>query len=236
MDEILRSLGIPASTIGAFHLDTLARLLLAVVLGGAVGMERELSAKPAGLRTNILICLGAALLTELSIDLAALAVSDAGGVRGDPARLAAQIIPGIGFIGAGAILHGKGRVTGLTTAATLWIVTAIGIAVGTGRYVEAIGTTVLVLGTLLVLGKIESRLIRSHRHRRYVAVVEPSVAAITAVERAFADCGLRVERDSVEKGKTGYEVHFKVTGRRECHEQAMQRLVADPGVQRLSRG
>ena len=105
---------------------TLARLLIAAILGGIIGLERQLRHKPAGLRTNMFICLGAALFTVLSKELA--------GVPADSARIAAQIIPGIGFIGAGSILHARGSVTGLTTAATLFVIASVGMAVGGGLY------------------------------------------------------------------------------------------------------
>src|SRR4029450_4920686 len=117
------------------RLELLVQLVLAVILGGAVGIERELRGKPAGLRTNILICVGATLFTVLSYRL-----SDG---RGDPGRVAAQILTGVGFIGAGTILHTRGAVTGLTSAATIWGVTAIGVAGGTRAYVEALGATAL---------------------------------------------------------------------------------------------
>ena len=111
--------------------DLLLKLMLAVVLGGAIGLEREIKAKPAGLRTNILICVGAALLSDVSIRIGLI-----GGERvGDPARIAAQIVSGIGFIGAGTIMQGGGTITGLTSAATIWVVAAIGIAIGAGFYV-----------------------------------------------------------------------------------------------------
>ncbi len=129
------------------RLDLLLRLSLAVVLGGAIGLERELQRKAAGLRTNILICVGAALFTELSI-----AMSSA---SGDPARIAAQIVTGVGFLGAGTIIQARGIVTGLTTAATMWLVAAIGMAVGFGALLEATGATLLVLLVLSVLRPIE---------------------------------------------------------------------------------
>src|SRR5687767_4174529 len=144
MDDFLVGLGLSYGLVEAFRLDTLARLVLAAVLGGIIGTEREVSGKPAGLRTNLLICVGAALITELSAEVAA-----AG--DGDPGRLAAQIVSGIGFIGAGTILQSRGKVMGLTTAATLWVVAAIGIAVGAGAYIEAAGSTVLVLFALFLL-------------------------------------------------------------------------------------
>lgn len=142
------------------RLDLLLKLSMAVVLGGAVGLEREIAGKPAGLRTNILICLGAALLTDVSIGLS----EGPGGIRlGDPARLAAQIVSGIGFIGAGTIMQARGTVTGLTSAATIWVVAAIGIAIGAGHYIEAAGAGVLVTLVLAGLGSLEHKLRRARR-------------------------------------------------------------------------
>ena len=117
------------------RLDLLIKLSLAVFLGGIIGFERELSGKPAGLRTNILICLGAALLMDVSNRIGLV-----DGQRiGDPARIAAQVVSGVGFLGAGTIMQGQGVVTGLTSAATIWVVAAIGLTVGGGFYVEALG-------------------------------------------------------------------------------------------------
>lgn len=141
------------------RLDLMGRLALAVVLGGAIGWERQHARKPAGLRTNILICVGAALLTELSVAAAA-----QGSGPADPARIAAQIVTGVGFLGAGTILQARGSVTGLTTAATLWVVAAIGMAVGFGAAIEATGTTALVLLVLIPLRALEAR--AEARHRR----------------------------------------------------------------------
>ncbi len=129
------------------RLDLLLHLALAVFLGGAIGLERELQQKAAGLRTNILICVGAALYTELSLAMTT--------EFGDPSRIAAQILTGVGFLGAGTIIQGRGIVTGLTTAATMWLVAAIGMAVGFGALLEATGTTLLVLMVLVALRPIE---------------------------------------------------------------------------------
>jgi len=134
--------------LGVVLSSTLARLLLAAVLGGIVGLERQLRHKPAGLRTNMFICFGAAMFTVLSKQLA--------GVESDSARIAAQIIPGIGFIGAGSILHAKTSVTGLTTAATLFVVASIGMAAGGGLYLTACFATLMILFALVLLGRMES--------------------------------------------------------------------------------
>lgn len=146
------------------QLDLLFRLALAVLLGGLIGAEREWARKAAGLRTMILICLGSALFTELSLSTALTAnepVAAQGGLfRADPARIAAQIVSGIGFLGAGAILQSRGSVTGLTTAATIWAVAAVGMAAGAGEYVAAVGTTALVLFVLFPLRRVERFLAR----------------------------------------------------------------------------
>ena len=127
---------------------SLVRLVLAAVLGGIIGLERELRHRPAGLRTNMFICFGAAMFTILS-DLLAVKY------LGDHTRIAAQIIPGIGFIGAGSILHTRGLTTGLTTASTLFVVASVGMATGGGLYLTAIFATGVVLIALFSLGHLE---------------------------------------------------------------------------------
>ncbi len=140
---------------------------MATILGGAIGWEREHSHKPAGLRTNILICMAATLLTDISVRVAASAEGPA-----DPGRIAAQIVTGVGFLGAGTIMQGQGIVTGLTTAATLWIVAAIGMAIGFGAVVEAVGTTLLALTTLIPLRRLEGK----EQYRRKADVPPPDSA------------------------------------------------------------
>src|SRR5438270_1562169 len=127
--------------------SSLMRLVLAAILGGIIGIERESKNRAAGLRTNLLICFGAAMFTLLSERLA--------GVPSDATRIAAQVIPGIGFIGAGSIIHNRGLTTGLTSAATIFVVASIGMAAGGGLYLTAVFATGLVLLTLFALGHIE---------------------------------------------------------------------------------
>ena len=127
--------------------SSLTRLVLAAILGGAIGLEREFKHRAAGLRTNLFICFGAALFTVLSRGLAA--------EPSDYTRIAAQIIPGIGFIGAGSILHTRGLTTGLTSAATLFVVASVGMAAGGGLYLTAVFATAMVLLALFFLGHVE---------------------------------------------------------------------------------
>jgi len=129
-------------------LELTQRLLLAALLGGALGIEREWRNKEAGLRTNMLIAIGSALFTLMSIEL-----TDAR--TGDTSRVAAQIVTGIGFLGAGAIMRTDGGIQGLTTAATIWVNAAIGVAAGGGEYHLALIATGVTLLVLLVLQPIE---------------------------------------------------------------------------------
>ena len=119
------------------ELDMVLRLIMAGVIGGVVGFEREQAEKPAGLRTLLLVCVGSALFTIGSLY--------GFGVLSDPSRVAAGIVAGIGFLGAGTIIRGDGAVVGITTAATIWSVAAIGLAVGAGLYLVAAVTGVVVL-------------------------------------------------------------------------------------------
>jgi uncharacterized membrane protein YhiD involved in acid resistance len=126
--------------------------LLAALCGGVIGLEREIRDKPAGLKTNALICLGAAMYVYLS----ELLIREGGG---DPTRIPGQVITGMGFLGAGAIIRDGGSVLGLTTAATLWTVTAIGLFVGTRHYALAVILTVTTLGVLIFLRIVERLLV-----------------------------------------------------------------------------
>ena len=128
-------------------LDLTLRLLLAAGLGAAIGIERELHQKPAGLRTNTLIAVGSALFTTVSVQLATMG--------GTPDRVAAQIVTGIGFLGAGAILHSGRSVHGMTTAATIWVNAAVGMAAGAGQYAMAAVATAITLVVLAVLAPFE---------------------------------------------------------------------------------
>jgi putative Mg2+ transporter-C (MgtC) family protein len=142
-----------ALTISHVELESLARLGIATVCGAAIGAEREATDQPAGLRTHILVCIGAALFTIVGIyGFASKSV--------DPSRVAAQIVTGIGFLGAGAILRERGAIRGLTTAASVWVTAAVGMAVGTGMYVVGVFAVVVSLLSLWVLRPLRRRLRR----------------------------------------------------------------------------
>lgn len=138
-------------------LEMIFRLVLAAILGGLVGYEREVHGRTAGLRTHILVCVGSALIMLTSMHMFEIY---RGRATPDPARIAAQVVSGIGFLGAGTILRFKASVRGLTTAASLWTVAGIGLAVGSGLYIPAVVTAILVLATLFFLTRIERLMIR----------------------------------------------------------------------------
>lgn len=162
--------------------------MLAVLLGGIIGFEREVAGKPAGLRTNILICIGATLLMDVSIRIG---LTEAGRI-GDPARIAAQVVSGVGFIGAGTIMQAQGTVTGLTSAATIWVVAAIGLTLGAGYYVEGAGAGLLVTFVLAGLGKLE------HYVRRARRVVSATIRTRVGTPEAEVAMTLRAHGITIE--------------------------------------
>ena len=170
--------------------EVLLRLALAAALGAAIGLERELREREAGLRTHLLVSLGSALFTIVSAyGFHSFLASGASVVRADPTRIAAQIVTGIGFLGAGAIIRQGLSVRGLTTAATLWVVAAIGLAAGAGYYSAAVVATVLVLVSLWPLRILAYRIFvrfRPERGRMLVELAPGGAAApvLAAVEQA----------------------------------------------------
>lgn len=211
--------------------EPLIRLLVAAGLGGAIGVERELSEKPAGLRTNMLICLGAALFTQMSVLIAHLAETPIG----DPTRIAAQIVSGMGFLGAGTILQARGNIRGLTTAATLWVVAAIGMTVGAGQYATAIGTTILVIVVLVLLGRVEALLFRRVTEQVVRIELEPLPRNLERVEEIFATGGFVVETLEVEKQPDLYVTSFRASGPRGRWRRTLHELLEAPGVRKVIR-
>ena len=204
------------------------RLLLAAGLGAAIGLEREYRRKPAGLRTNILISIGATLFTVLSMRMAA--------ERGDPGRVAAQILAGVGFIGAGTILHTRGAVTGLTSAATIWVVAAIGMALGTGAYVEAVGSTVLVIVVLTGLASLERLVAARSSITRLVVHVRPGAEAVEGIEELVKRTGLELERVEARQENVDLVVELELRGPKRLHDQLLIGLMHHPGVRSVSSG
>lgn len=199
------------------NLTIVIKLLLAAVLGGAVGLERELHGKPAGLRTNMFICLGSALFTILSMEMAASS-------GGDPTRVASQLIPGIGFIGAGSIIRARGSVLGLTTAATIFVLASIGMAVGAGRYATALFTSLIILAGLGFLGWLEKRLALKKELRSY-RVCGPELGATAGAVLEIANQHhLTLHRLSTSHRGESCEVTFDLDSSTEQHTAILRAL------------
>ena len=208
--------------------DLLFKLVLAVILGGVIGLEREIAGKPAGLRTNILICVGAALLTDVSIQIT-MGVYPGAPRVGDPSRIAAQIVTGIGFIGAGTIMQAKGTVTGLTSAATIFVVAAIGVAIGAGQYIEAAGAGLLVALVLAGLGTLEHKLRRARRVLGCTIRTRPGYP-VEAIEEALGSSGIRiVERRIFDHGEDRV-FELKLSGPSRQYDIATEKLLGHDGI------
>ncbi len=194
------------------------QLLLASVLGGAIGLEREIHRKPAGLRTNIFICVGVTLFTILSREVAVRF-----GNPSDGARIAAQLITGIGFIGAGAILRERGAVVGLTTAATIFVNSSIGMAIGAGMYWTATYTALMCLLALSVLGWVEGRLFRRRVMIFRITAPEPE-PCMKAANTALAELNLQMQHFQIYRIGTDFVLDFEVDVSHSQQEHLLARL------------
>jgi len=211
-----------------FKLELMLQLGLASVLGGAIGLERELGGKPAGLRTNILICLGSVLYTHLSIAMV--------GGGSDPTRVAGQIVTGVGFIGAGTILHARGAVVGLTSAATIWVVAAIGVALGSGFYLEGIGTTVVVLAVLAGLGRAEKLVQRQSMRSTINVHARQGPTVLEDLETLVRRAGVEVIGVSSRQENVDLVIEFDIRGSKRLHDQLMITLLHHDHVRTVSTG
>ena len=190
------------------QLDLSVRLILASMFGAAVGFERELHGHPAGMRTHLLVSLGAALFTVLSIH--GFASNTAAPV--DPSRIAAQIVSGIGFLGAGAILKEGLSIRGLTTAASLWATAAVGLAAGAGQHVLAVTGTAIIVFSLWPLNRVAERIHGLEKQLTRIRIALERLDALAQVTKTLTDHRLEiigVQTQRIRKGR--YEVDIDVT-------------------------
>jgi len=204
-----------------------SRLLVAAVLGATIGFEREFKHKPAGLRTNMFICFGAAMFTLLSDELAVEHI-------GDHTRIAAQIIPGIGFIGAGSIMRSGMTVSGLTTAATMFVVASIGMAVGGGLYLPAIFATMLILAALEILGKFEQRLNLKPALMRYEVFGSPADQMIAEITRLLGGENATMEHVEISTAEGMFRVRFALPETRAESRSLAERMKTLPSIRRVN--
>ena len=202
------------------------RLLVACLLGGLVGLEREMQHKAAGLRTNMLICLGSAFFTLLSGVLA----GDAGTNRG---QVASNIVQGIGFLGAGLILHNRSRVSGLTSAASVWVIASIGMACGAGLYAAAGAAALIVIFSLEGVGFLEQRVNLKGYPLIYEARGRDQTLMLKSILEAMDKVGQRL--DAVTRDEIGemQRISFSLSATTKKHQLLRTQLGADPGIDAL---
>lgn len=211
--------------------ELLLRMLLAAALGAALGLERELSGQRAGLRTHLLVALGACVFTE-----AGFAYGPRPGL--DPTRVAAQVVTGIGFLGAGAILRYGATVRGLTTAASLWVVAAIGLAAGIGLYAESAVAAGLTLVALVGLRPLRTRLRLRRRTDRVELIVETEATVdLGALVRPLSDAGVRLENLRIDEREDEDGLHVRLVvnlaGASRSRDELLASVAAVDGVREV---
>lgn len=224
----------------AFDLITLAKLLLAAFLGGMIGLEREVHGRPAGFRTHLLVSLGSCLFVITSIHFYTLYGNFSGTqpVGVDPGRVAAQVVTGIGFLGAGAIIREKFSIRGLTTAACLWLAAAIGVACGVGLFGLSITVTLISLASLLFLKKVESMLTRD----TYVYLriwTEDLPGQMQKIEELLHDCNVLPLHSGIERNNITAELHLVYQikySSKSLYIDPVHALSALSGVKRVAMG
>jgi putative Mg2+ transporter-C (MgtC) family protein len=204
----------------------IGRLLLACLLGGVIGLDREINRKAAGVRTNLLICMGSAFFTLLSAVLA-------GDNSPNKGQVASNIVQGIGFLGAGLILHNFSRISGLTSAASIWVVASIGMACGAGLYAPAAVATAIVIFSLEVVGFIERRASLKTYTVTYEARGQDQPRMILSILQAMDKVGQRLS--GVETDAIGelHRVCFPLTAVKRLHERLQTDLEAGPAIDKL---
>ena len=204
----------------------IGRLFVACVLGALVGLEREFNRKAAGVRTNLLICMGSAFFTLLSAVLA-------GDANPDKGRVASNIVQGIGFLGAGLILHNRSRVSGLTSAASVFVVASIGMACGAGLYAAAVVAALIVIMALELVGFLERRANIKIYPLIYEARGRDQNSMMESILGAMDKAGERLT--GVERGNIGelQRLSFPLTATKKQHERVRGRLLGDPAIDAL---
>ncbi len=226
-------MGFPAAYTMSF-MDTLhylgPRLVVALFCGGLVGLERELKNKSAGIKTNMLICVGSMLFTTTSILIGSQGAKD--GDPGDPTRIAAQIVSGIGFLGGGAIMQSKETILGLTTAASIWLVAAIGVWIGMGQLEIALFISVLMVFVLVSVTFFENRFLERKRLFKIVLHLRGKTDEVTraALEGLVTGNELSLEDYRENFSSTQPEVRIAYLGRTHDHSKLLLELWKIPGI------
>ena len=202
------------------HLETALQLLISFFIGTAIGLEREYQSKAAGLRTMIMICLGSTIFTQISISI--------GGVS--PDRIASTIVSGVGFLGAGVIFKDGLTINGITTATTIWIAAALGMAVGAGEYFVGLIGSVVVLIVLTLFEHIQRVIVHLHQARSYRITFEEDETFISTLEKEIRKLRLRFHKARDIKNENDYTVVYDLYGREDKLEALNVFLKSMPQV------
>lgn len=207
------------------ELSDVTKLLLALLVGGLFGAEREYHDKVAGFRTLSFICVGATLFTIFSVKM--------GRVDNNTVRIAAQIVSGVGFLGAGVVMRDGGRVTGVTTAAMIWLVAALGMGIGGGYYLFSLFTTAIMLFVQMVFPVFERQIDRLRDARSYEVVCSLAPGLFEELEGLFTSSGLRIRSRRRFKADDEMITTWYVYGTPKDHARLVEKLFAHPQVTRF---
>jgi putative Mg2+ transporter-C (MgtC) family protein len=219
-----------------FEADLVIRLLVASVLGAVVGVERELHGHPAGMRTHLLVSLGSGLFTMVSIYSFVGVLDPSIQAPVDPSRVAAQVVSGIGFLGAGAILKDGFTIRGLTTAASLWATAAIGMAAGAGEALLAVAGTAIVIVSLWPLNAVAERLHGAFREEGHIRVVVDSPAVLEQIRTRIADSPVSLRAMRTERVNRGVAADFELEARGADVVKLTTALAALDGIREVETG
>lgn len=203
----------------------IVRLLVALAIGGAIGLERELKGKPAGIRTNMLMCFGACLIMIISIEVARMR-----GGTADPGRIAAQVVTGIGFLGAGTIIRSRFHVAGLTTAATIWVLSALGLAIGAGYLLLAVAGGFLITLTLTLIGYVEKALKRRHGYYVVQLDLESREGVIGSILELFSEMHIQGTVQDINRSGANWTAILDYYASMSEHEGLIGKLSSAGGV------
>lgn len=205
------------------------RLLVALAIGAAIGLEREFQGKAAGIRTNMLMCIGSCLIMIISIEVARMR-----GGTADPGRIAAQVITGIGFLGAGTIIRSRFHIAGLTTAATIWVLSALGLAVGAGFLLLAVVGGLLITITLTLIGYVEKAVKRRHGYYVVQLDLESREGIVGAVLELFNEMGIHGTAQEINRSGADWTAIFDYHASLAEHEGLLEKLTGLEGVKNIT--
>jgi putative Mg2+ transporter-C (MgtC) family protein len=211
------------------YISYLLRLIIALAVGAAIGLEREFMGKPAGLRTLMLLCIGSCLIMIISIEVARIYPGIA-----DPGRIAAQAVTGIGFLGAGAIIRSRFHVTGITTAATIWVLCALGLAIGAGYFLLAVAGAVLITITLVLIRYIEDIIRRKRSTHVIQLLLEKRAGILGCILEQFTSMNVQSEALEVNRSGEDWSATFEYNLPLEKHHKLVAKLSNLEGVREVT--